>query len=214
MSINYFCRTIIICQASAKVDGFISRNWTAGGAGTDQCRTYQRHLYCFEQPAASSTGGAGCLTAYQDFDNDGYTVSNPVYFCNTSTLSYGYKSSPSTTTDCYDQNANAHPDQTQYFTSQRGDGSFDYDCSGTVSPQYSNIGANCGGYQVTTNSNCTFTNSTYTCFIGSATTAANCGQPGGYTGNSPSGLYGWNDSDCGLTTLAYGNNEKLGLGCR
>lgn len=35
--------------------------------------------------------------------------------------------------DCYDQNANARPGQLTYFTSQRGDGSFDYDCSGAIS---------------------------------------------------------------------------------
>ncbi len=36
--------------------------------------------------------------------------------------------------DCYDSGtgaANAHPGQTTYYTSARGDGSFDYDCNGT-----------------------------------------------------------------------------------
>jgi hypothetical protein len=32
--------------------------------------------------------------------------------------------------DCYDANAAANPLQTNYFTVDRGDGSFDYDCSG------------------------------------------------------------------------------------
>ncbi|MFA5886362.1 MAG: hypothetical protein WC863_01125 [Patescibacteria group bacterium] len=36
------------------------------------------------------------------------------------------------TTDCYDSNANAKPGQTAYFLTQRGDGSFDYDCNGAL----------------------------------------------------------------------------------
>jgi hypothetical protein len=30
--------------------------------------------------------------------------------------------------DCYDANGDAHPGQTKYFTVNRGDGSFDYNC--------------------------------------------------------------------------------------
>jgi len=38
----------------------------------------------------------------------------------------------SSTNDCYDSNANSKPGQTTYFTTNRGDGSFDYDCSQTT----------------------------------------------------------------------------------
>ena len=37
--------------------------------------------------------------------------------------------------DCYDSNANAKVGQTNYFTAHRGDGSFDYNCNGTVEKQ-------------------------------------------------------------------------------
>ncbi len=37
--------------------------------------------------------------------------------------------------DCYDANANAKPGQTNYFTTNRGDGSFDYDCNGAEERQ-------------------------------------------------------------------------------
>ena len=38
--------------------------------------------------------------------------------------------------DCYDQNPDARPNQTLYFTTHRGDGSFDYNCNGAEeSPQ-------------------------------------------------------------------------------
>ncbi len=33
--------------------------------------------------------------------------------------------------DCYDSNSKAHPDQTSYQSADRGDGGFDYDCSGS-----------------------------------------------------------------------------------
>ena len=33
--------------------------------------------------------------------------------------------------DCFDGNANASPSQDQFFDSNRGDGSFDYNCDGT-----------------------------------------------------------------------------------
>jgi hypothetical protein len=33
--------------------------------------------------------------------------------------------------DCYDGNASAHPGQKLFYTSDRGDGSFDYDCNGS-----------------------------------------------------------------------------------
>ncbi|MBT8492340.1 MAG: putative metal-binding motif-containing protein, partial [Deltaproteobacteria bacterium] len=34
--------------------------------------------------------------------------------------------------DCYDDNAEVNPGQTGFFTTDRGDGSFDWDCSGGV----------------------------------------------------------------------------------
>jgi hypothetical protein len=37
--------------------------------------------------------------------------------------------------DCYDSNANAKSGQTSYFTTHRGDGSFDYNCNGVVEKQ-------------------------------------------------------------------------------
>jgi len=69
-----------------------------------------------------------------DNDGDGYGQSS--YGCNngagqrTATLG----------TDCYDSNASAKPGQTSYFTANRGDGSYDYDCDGAPTKQYTSIG--------------------------------------------------------------------------
>lgn len=38
--------------------------------------------------------------------------------------------------DCYDANPDAHPGQTTFFTTNRGDGSFDYDCDATPTQQW------------------------------------------------------------------------------
>jgi len=70
------------------------------------------------------------LNGYIDNDGDGYGVGTLYSVCSGSSLPSGYASN---NTDCYDYNANAHPGQTSYFTTNRGDGSFDYDCDGMIS---------------------------------------------------------------------------------
>ncbi|OGZ23897.1 MAG: hypothetical protein A2896_03050 [Candidatus Nealsonbacteria bacterium RIFCSPLOWO2_01_FULL_43_32] len=77
----------------------------------------------------TSLSGAGCTSpedcesgfCYRDEDGDGYSMATGQKFCQT-VASAG--------TDCYDANVNARPGQTSYFTVNRGDGSFDYDCDG------------------------------------------------------------------------------------
>lgn len=45
--------------------------------------------------------------------------------------------------DCYDQNPEAYPGQLRYFTSHRGDGSYDYDCDGKSSKQQAVVNEGC-----------------------------------------------------------------------
>lgn len=68
---------------------------------------------------ASECNSGNC---YVDADNDRYSPASGTKTCRASTQIAG--------TDCYDSNANAFPGQTLYFTTNRGDGSFDYDCVG------------------------------------------------------------------------------------
>jgi len=69
---------------------------------------------------------------YIDRDGDGYgDYSSGISSC---TQPSGYVANNG---DCYDYNANAHPNQSSYFGSNRGDGSFDYDCSGSEESPYS-----------------------------------------------------------------------------
>lgn len=65
------------------------------------------------------------LTFYTDNDRDGFgDATAPKQACEVPT---GFVSD---NTDCYDKNDDARPDQTEYFPTDRGDGSFDYDCDG------------------------------------------------------------------------------------
>lgn len=67
--------------------------------------------------------------------------------------------------DCYDQNAAANFTQTAYFTTHRGDGSFDYDCSGAATP--STAGTYCAS---TTSGVALFTDGTCGTSAGTGTT--------------------------------------------
>jgi serine protease len=78
-----------------------------GDAGRDD--TYGYGLV--DATAALERCGA---TAPVDADVDGYT----------------------TATDCYDSSANAYPGATAYYTEERGDGSFDYNCDGLETQRY------------------------------------------------------------------------------
>lgn len=40
------------------------------------------------------------------------------------------------TPDCFDCNPDVHPSQNKFFTENRGDGSFDYDCDGKTKKQH------------------------------------------------------------------------------
>ena len=55
-----------------------------------------------------------------------------------------YPYTGTTASDCYDSNANARPGQTAWFNAHRGDGSFDYDCSGSQEKQYNGVSGGCG----------------------------------------------------------------------
>lgn len=67
-----------------------------------------------------------------DADADGYTTNTTQ--ATTGTVRRNTMTDISQT-DCYDGNANAKPGQTAYYTTNRGDGSFDYDCNGTADKQ-------------------------------------------------------------------------------
>jgi hypothetical protein len=82
----------------------------------------------------------GCHDFYYDSDGDTYGVRGATQ-CWCEDGSWPYTGLDST--DCYDSNANAHPGQTAYFTADRGDGSWDYNCSGSNEREYTAVSGGC-----------------------------------------------------------------------
>jgi hypothetical protein len=108
-------------------------------------------------------GGTDC-----DDDGDGFEIAHPDCLGN----------------DCYDRNANAKPGPAAFQQQDRGDGSFDYDCSGSENLEY-DVG--CG-----------------TCQLGEQRfvydRAVGCGEPGL--------LFG-----CGLLDCSGAGQPRI-MGCR
>jgi len=79
----------------------------------------------------SDTNNGPPITVYRDADGDTYGTSGTTsYYCTVGgSMPAGYVSNAS---DCYDSNNAAKPGQTSYYKVNRGDGSFDYNCSGAV----------------------------------------------------------------------------------
>jgi hypothetical protein len=82
----------------------------------------------------------GCSPFYLDEDGDTFGVpSDTQCYCDDGLFPY----TGVDTSDCYDQNSDAHPLQENYFTEERGDGSFDYDCSGQEELELEGEGDGC-----------------------------------------------------------------------
>ncbi len=94
----------------------------------------------------SSANGSDCndsnaslyqnLDGYTDSDGDGYGTGVVQSVCSGASLPAGYAGNRS---DCYDANANARPGQSSFFTTDRGDGSFDYNCDSSQELEISTV---------------------------------------------------------------------------
>jgi len=84
-----------------------------------------------KENGAICTVAGDCLSGicYIDNDSDLYYGPSGTAYC---------RASATLGLDCYDSNASAKPGQTAYFSTNRGDGSFDYDCNTTpdLDPNY------------------------------------------------------------------------------
>jgi len=100
---------------------------TAYPGATEYCNGYDDDC----DGTSDESSSADASTWYLDADSDGYgTSSSSTVACYQPT---GYVSN---TSDCYDGNASANPGSTSYYASNRGDGSYDYDCDGSESRYY------------------------------------------------------------------------------
>ena len=89
--------------------------------------------------AYNEQNATGCTFYYTDSDGDGYGTGASQCWC--SGGSYPYTATNST--DCYDTNAAVNPGQTNYFSYNRGDGSYDYNCNGAQEQQYTSVANSC-----------------------------------------------------------------------
>jgi hypothetical protein len=85
--------------------------------------------------AAGVGSCASSVTYYADNDKDGHgDLEAPLRAC---AQPAGYVTSSD---DCYDGNKQANPNQAGWFTVDRGDGSYDYDCDGSGARRYPEVG--------------------------------------------------------------------------
>ncbi|OGM18601.1 hypothetical protein A2686_01770 [Candidatus Woesebacteria bacterium RIFCSPHIGHO2_01_FULL_38_10] len=124
------------------------------------------------------------------------------------------------TDDCYDKNANAYPKSSYWGITNRGDGSFDYNCDGTPTRRYpciTNISSKDSSYFTCSSDKKKSKNAG---FIGNLTSIPDCGKTGttyrcaGYPQSSCSGTPAYanvcasGDSLC-QTTLTTANSYKI-----
>ncbi len=153
---------VIGCGASASVEEF-ERSAEAlvdvsgfcggkcGGRGSTGCWCdsacarlgdccHDKERVCSSDAGASDVGtpeaGASVTkTFHRDLDSDGY--GDPAKTIAAVSAPSGYVSNAS---DCDDEDANAFPGQTQFFSSATKKKSFDYDCSGSTTTRYNTRG--------------------------------------------------------------------------
>jgi hypothetical protein len=126
---------------------------------------------------------SGCFTYYYDYDGDGYGSDSVSGEC---LCSYDGYYTAANNDDCYDYNSSASPAATTYTTSQRGDGSYDWNCDGTSSKYWTSTGG--------------CTNNIVSCpsTAGWSGSVASCGSSGDYVTSCS-----WDWFSCDENTSVY-----------
>ncbi len=169
----------------AQPSGYVSSSTDCNDAsalahpgGTESCDGLDNDCDGSTDPTNSS----GCTTYYDDRDGDGYGDSSThLCMCGTSGT-YDVTNS----TDCYDYNSSAHPGASSYYTSSRGDSSYDYNCDSTESKYYTDSGS-CTNYGVYCGSS-----------SGWDSSIPNCGSAGNYLTSCS-----WDWFSCDHNTSTY-----------
>ena len=165
---------------------------------------------------------------YPDADGGNYSPTSTRTW--SSSPSYpGYVRAASTlgTNDCYDSNANAYPGQTSSFTTNRGDGSYDYNCDGSTTvgttrkfmTSTTTVSGTPASYKSSTNT-CLF-NTLYRYGNAVSYTASNCGQTYSSAYNCEEfegSTASCTDSVCGSCTsrqcIAGGGSFSVTIACK
>ncbi len=113
-------------SVTARVDGIQIRVFTNDAARAD----------CDDGSQAVFSTATNLRT---DADGDGFTVGADQTVCAGATIASTLVQTHPSQDDCFDSNAFARPNQTGFFTSSRGDGSFDYNCDGSIQRSPSSV---------------------------------------------------------------------------
>jgi len=126
---------------------------------------------------------------YPDSDGDSYRLNNSgLVFSSFSTLSNSVRAKDNLGNDCYDNNASANPDQTGYFSVNRGDGSWDYNCDGSGDSGSSNPSAADGVCHSYSGGSCPSIPNKSLGGVTGFTTSINCGSSGTFV-SDPGGCF-------------------------
>ncbi len=124
------CVTGVCCRTACAAPNTCNDSGSAG-----QCKC----------PNLTCAANVSCTTFYRDSDLDGYgdntgAMGTTKVGC-ADTVPAGFVAN---NTDCDDNNVNVHPGQTAYFAVPRSNGTFDYDCDGTIEKELNEYpGASC-----------------------------------------------------------------------
>ncbi|MCG2717233.1 MAG: hypothetical protein L6408_00150 [Nanoarchaeota archaeon] len=125
-------RVAKICVQDADKDGYwVGAGVLANSAGNCATDYYPVDGSNLNDPNMHYKGdcndgnGSYWYNGYADSDGDGYGST------------WGCNNGVTNNLDCYDNNKDAKPGQTEYFNVDRGDGSFDFNCNTTIEYQYS-----------------------------------------------------------------------------
>jgi hypothetical protein len=168
----------------------LANECASGTCGNGNCSGlgYSCGTYNYANGTAC-TADCACASGYcgTDSDNDGY-FSQALSHIGTCQTSKPY-------TDCYDSNANAKPGQASWFTSHRGDGSFDYNCDGATTKYYGQTATSC--YLENASPYCSHP-TVGACYRASVSYSTSCGQllQGCYA-------YGLNSSCVSISRACY-----------
>ena len=127
-------QSLTAAQVNATGFGFaLSTNFVGNDGAEGRVDYVQIEVFLAGDADCNDADNAVWVTRdlYVDADHDNYTVGAATPTCLGATVPTG-SSAGSLGTDCYDANAAAHPGQTAYYTVQRGDGLFDYNCNGAT----------------------------------------------------------------------------------